>query len=74
MLTYAVVRHLFPLCRQAGVTARSPRCRPRLHDLSHPFAVSTLICWYQAGADVGALLPLLSTYLGHVNPAQPTGT
>jgi hypothetical protein len=29
--------------------------------------VHRLITWYREGADVQACLPLLSTYLGHVN-------
>lgn len=33
-------------------------------------AVATLLRWYGDGEDVQALLPLLSTYLGHVNPAS----
>ena len=33
----------------------------------HTFAVKRLIAWYREGADVQSLLPLLSTYLGHVN-------
>jgi integrase/recombinase XerD len=70
-LTYARVRQTFAgLCRQAGLAAASPRCRPRLHDFRHRFAVTTLVSWQQAGADVGALLPLLSTVMGHVNPAS----
>jgi integrase/recombinase XerD len=70
-LTYARVRQTFSeLCQHAGVVAASPRCRPRLHDFRHRFAVTTLVCWQQAGADVGALLPLLSTVMGHVNPAS----
>lgn len=70
-LTYARVQQTFAgLCRQAGVVATSPRCRPRLHDFRHRFAVSTLISWQKEGADVGALLPLLSTVMGHVNPAS----
>lgn len=28
----------------------------------------TLLGWYRAGVDVHAQLPLLSTYLGHVDP------
>ena len=28
----------------------------------------TLLNWYRAGIDVQAQLPLLSTYLGHVDP------
>jgi integrase len=35
-----------------------------------PFAVNTLLSWHHAGADVGQRLPVLSAYLGHVNPAQ----
>lgn len=33
------------------------------------FAVHRLIAWYREGADVQARLPLLATYLGHVNLA-----
>lgn len=53
---------------QAGVR-RLPgaRWQPRLHDLRHSFAVHRLIAWYRDGADVQACLPLLATYLGHVN-------
>ena len=42
---------------------------PRLHDLRHTFAVLRLLSWYEAGADLGAKLPLLATYLGHVGLA-----
>ena len=38
---------------------------PRLHDLRHRFAVSTLIEWYRLGADVEREMPKLATYLGH---------
>ncbi len=30
----------------------------------------TLLDWYADGGDVAARLPLLSTYLGHVEPAN----
>ena len=43
------------------------RWQPRLHDLRHSFALDRLIAWYREGADVQACLPLLATYLGHVN-------
>jgi site-specific recombinase XerD len=43
------------------------RWQPRLHDLRHAFAVHRLVTWYREGVDVQAHLPLLSTYLGHVN-------
>jgi integrase/recombinase XerD len=52
-----------------GVGSGSP-ARPRIHDLRHSFAVKTLVRWYRDGADVGALLPRLSTYLGHLTPGH----
>jgi len=42
---------------------------PRVHDLRHTFAVHRLIHWYHQGVDLTAMLPLLSTYLGHVGMA-----
>jgi integrase len=58
------------MVRRAGLKPRSPRCRPRPHDLRHSFAVRTLLGWYQEGVDVQARMPALSTYLGHVHPAN----
>jgi len=49
---------------------RSETVWPRLHDLRHTFAVRTLIDWERSGIDVGTRMALLSTYLGHVNPAS----
>jgi integrase/recombinase XerD len=40
----------------------------RLHDIRHSFVLRTLLRWYQEDADIQAQLPLLSTFLGHVNP------
>ena len=47
---------------------RTETVRPRTHDLRHSFAVHTLVDWHRQGADISALLPVLSTYLGHVEP------
>lgn len=58
------------LVGQVGLAPRSPRCRPRIHDLRHRFAVTTLIGWYRDGADVEARMAQLSTYLGHVAPSD----
>ena len=44
--------------------------RPRIHDLRHSLVVNTLIGWQRDGDDIASLLPVLSTYLGHVNPAS----
>jgi integrase len=58
------------LVSQAGLKPRSTACRPRLHDLRHSFAVHTVMDGYRADGDVAVRLPLLSTYLGHVDPAN----
>lgn len=58
------------LTQAAGLSPRSPQCRPRIHDLRHSFAVTTLLRWYQDGDDVAARLPLLSAWLGHADPAS----
>lgn len=44
--------------------------RPRIHDLRHSFVVNTFINWQRDGVDIASLLPVLSTYLGHVSPAS----
>jgi site-specific recombinase XerD len=41
---------------------------PRLHDLRHAFAVSTLLRWYREGVDPNCRLIHLSTFMGHVDP------
>jgi integrase/recombinase XerD len=46
---------------------RTDRWQPRLHDLRATFAVHRLVAWYREGVDVQARLPLLATYLGHIN-------
>lgn len=51
----------------AGVGAGAAT-RPRIHHLRHAFAVRMLVDWYSDGLDVEALLPRLSTYLGHREP------
>lgn len=55
------------LLRQTHVGHGYTGHRPRPHDLRATFAVHRLIAWYREGADVQARLPLLATYLGHVN-------
>jgi integrase/recombinase XerD len=43
---------------------------PRVHDLRHTFAVNNLRSWFTHGEDVGALLPVLQTYMGHSSLAD----
>ncbi|MFI5091051.1 MAG: tyrosine-type recombinase/integrase [Terriglobales bacterium] len=58
------------LVSRAGIEPRSGTCRPRLHDVRHTYAVNTILDAYRAGTDAGPRLALLSTYLGHVDPAN----
>ena len=61
-----VRRTFYTLSRQIGLRGPSAHHGPRLHDFRHRFAVQTLVQWYRAGEEVGPRLPILSTYLGHV--------
>ena len=68
-LSHNTVRTAFRgLRRSAGIhwpdSSRQPPC---LHSFRHTFAVHRLIDWYRRGADVQRLLPVLATYLGHVD-------
>jgi integrase/recombinase XerD len=68
-ITLNKLEKVFARLRQhAGIQSpMGARWQPRLHDLRHSFALHRLIAWYREDADVQARLPLLSTYLGHVN-------
>jgi integrase len=49
---------------------RTDSVHPRAHDLRHSFAVDTLIRWQRSGLSVDEHIATLSTYLGHVSPAD----
>jgi integrase len=63
---YDGLRDLF---KAAGIHAETGGT-PRVHDLRHTFAVHALLRWYRQGADLGARLPFLSAYMGHVSPVS----
>ena len=67
-LTYTGVHKTFIQVSTATGLRTTPG-RPRIHDLRHSLVVNTLIGWQRDGVDVGSRLAVLSTYLGHVNPA-----
>ncbi len=70
-LLYCNVHNTFHrLVGLAGLAPRSDRCRPRIHDLRHSFVVQAMLDAYAAGQDGQARLSLLSTWLGHVDPAN----
>ena len=49
---------------------RTQTVHPRAHDLRHSFAVDTLIRWQRSGLSVDEHIAALSTYLGHISPAD----
>jgi integrase len=69
-----------PLDRQAvgralrtlttGLGLRTETTHPTAHHLRHSFAVSALISWQRSGVAVDERIAVLSTYLGHVSPAE----
>ncbi|MBN1773661.1 MAG: tyrosine-type recombinase/integrase [Deltaproteobacteria bacterium] len=68
-ISLATLEKAFVRLREHAGIRRPPgdRWQPRLHDLRHAFALNRLIAWYREGADVQACLPLLATYMGHIN-------
>jgi len=60
-------RTFYAVSRQIGLRGPSQSHGPRLHDLRHRFAVTTLLRWYRSGEDAERRLPILSAYLGHVH-------
>jgi integrase/recombinase XerD len=52
------------------IGVRTEAVHPRIHDLRHRFAVQTLIDWQRSGVKIDEHIATLSTYLGHVSPAD----
>jgi integrase/recombinase XerD len=52
------------------IGVRTEAVHPRIHDLRHRFAVQTLIDWQRSGVNIDEHIATLSTYLGHVSPAD----
>jgi len=55
------------------IGVRTEAVHPRIHDLRHRFAVQTLIDWQRSGVNIDEHIATLSTYLGHVSPADTYG-
>lgn len=74
-LGHATVQPTFrQLVRHAGLQQPLSSPQPHLHGFRHSFAVNTLFGWYRDGKDVAVRMPLLSTYLGHVDTTKGSQT
>jgi integrase len=63
--------YAFQLIRPCLYANHRPQLRePRLYDIRHTFACQTVKTWLESGEDVNHKLHLLSTYMGHVKPAD----
>jgi integrase/recombinase XerD len=49
---------------------RTDTIHPLAHQIRHTFAVRTLVGWQRSGVLIDERILLLSTYLGHVSPAE----
>jgi integrase len=54
------------LLEQCGITGHN-YTGPRLHSLRHTFTIHRLLAWYRDGQNINARLPMLATYMGHVD-------
>jgi hypothetical protein len=55
-------------CQVTGLRRKDIHGGPRIIDMRHTMAVRTLIRCYQENLNADAVIPALSTYLGHENP------
>jgi integrase len=63
--TDAIYRRFQDILKIAGIPFVGNHHGPRLHDLRHTFAVTSLAEMAESGVDLYSTLPILSTYLGH---------
>jgi integrase/recombinase XerD len=63
-------RAFYAASRRIGLRGARDSHGPRVHDLRHRFATTTLVNWYRSNEDPERRLPLLSAFLGHVHVAD----
>jgi integrase/recombinase XerD len=67
-ISYNAANHTFTMLRRQLQWTGTGRTRaPRVHDLRHRMVVRRIQSWHSQGVDVDAKLPVLATYLGHVD-------
>jgi len=67
-LSDSIVQWTFlQLSRQTGLRNPDASRGPRIHDLRHRLAISTLISWHRHRVDVERHMPELCTFLGHTS-------
>jgi integrase/recombinase XerD len=70
-LRYGLVRQAWiDLRSRTAIAPRGGHPFIRIHDLRHTFICRRLMLWQTLGADINNEMPALSTYVGHVHPAD----
>ena len=69
-LTESSLAYAFKLIRSCINSNPTGYPYVRLYDFRHTFACNTILRWNEQGEDVNEKLYVLSTYLGHVKPAD----
>lgn len=69
-LTKSSLAYAFKLIRPCINSKPTGYPYVRLYDFRHTFACNTILRWNEQGEDVNEKLHVLSTYLGHVKPAD----
>ena len=73
-ISYSVAHHAFCVVRRRlGWTADGRTRAPRVHDLRHRMVVRRIEAWHAQGVDVDAKIPVLATYVGHVEVRTSIG-
>ena len=62
-----IEKHFRDLLWTAGIPYRGKELGPRVHDIRHTFVCHRLNQWALEDADLMALLPILSKYIGHAS-------
>lgn len=66
-INYNAAHHAFSVVRRRlGWTAAGRTRAPRIHDLRHRMVARRIEAWHAQGVNVDAKIPVLATYLGHV--------
>jgi integrase/recombinase XerD len=59
------------VCKMAGIRPTLEGTGyPRIHDLRHTFVVRAILGWLRDGQNIHSMMPALSTYIGHAEPAD----
>ena len=57
-------------CANAGIIGSYGNIKPRVSDLRHNYATRRFMKWLEEGRNLYAMLPYLSTYIGHYDFSQ----